>query len=203
MFKTWAFCWRWKRNWLLKHHAGVIKAGQLILSRWQKVKDVFIWKNKSGFRVCRSDRHVLLLQTFLIQNSMIDLGSRLCDVWPVNCCTVARGNFLLQSIQTVCEPHSLLVTGYLRLLSLVVKWPWHEADHWPPCSAENKNVWSCFSTPHVSCSCAHGQLYFLLLLLSRTSKFVCQLMGICWRTNCYNDRANKLWAVFVPLSWLC
>jgi len=50
---------------------------------------------------------------------------------------------------------------------------------------------------------AQGQLYLLLLLISHTSKFVCQLMGICWITKHFNDCANKLWAVFVPVSWCC
>jgi len=47
-----------------------------------------------------------LLQGFLRQNSMIDSGFRLCDVWQVNCCAVARGNFLLQSIQTGSGNHT-------------------------------------------------------------------------------------------------
>jgi hypothetical protein len=32
-------------------------------------------------------------------------------------------------------------------LSLGIKWPWREADHSPPSSAEVKNAWSCTSNP--------------------------------------------------------
>jgi len=42
----------------------------------------------------------LYLQSSLRDIIVIDSGSRLCDVWPLKCCSVARGNFLLQSIQT-------------------------------------------------------------------------------------------------------
>jgi len=136
---------------------------------------MFLFQNQMGFP-WMSNEHVLLLQAFLRQNVMIDSGSRLCNVWPVNCCV------------------------YLRLLSLVVKWPWHEADHWPPCSAENKNVWSCFSSPHVSCSIAQGQMYLLFYCchahLSLCAKWwgcvVEQAVIITELENC---------ELFVPLSW--
>jgi len=85
---TWDIAWRWKMNWLLKCHAGVIKDGKLILSRLQEIKDVVIWKNKCGFSECQTYKYILMLQAFLIQNIMTDSGSRLCDVWPMNCCSV-------------------------------------------------------------------------------------------------------------------
>jgi len=78
----------------------------MIFSRWQKIRDVFVWKNKCSFRACHTYKHVSLLRAFLQQNSMIDSGSRLCDVWWMNCCAVARGNFLLQSIQTGSGNHT-------------------------------------------------------------------------------------------------
>ena len=86
---TWDIAWSWKMNWLLKCHGGVIKDGQLILSRLQKIKDVFIWKNKCGFSECQTYKYILMLQAFLRQNIMTDSGSSLCDVWPMNCCSVA------------------------------------------------------------------------------------------------------------------
>ena len=64
----------------MKCHAGVIKDGQLILSRLQKIKDVVIWKNKCGFSECQTYKHTLLLQAFFRQNIVTDSGSRLCDV---------------------------------------------------------------------------------------------------------------------------
>ena len=151
---------------------------------------VFFGKTKSVSEYVKLADVFLLMHAFLWQNIMIGSGSRLSDIWPLNCCAVARGNHP----GWVWESPSFLLRIYLRILSLVVKWP---------CSAEKKKVWNCFSIPHVSCSCTQGQLYLLLLLLWHTSKFFCQLTGICWKTNCYSDWANKLWAVFVPLSWCC
>jgi hypothetical protein len=58
----------------------VYKRGAVDFVKVTKIKDVSIWKNKCGFRVCQTYKHVLLLQAFLRQNIMIDSGSRLCDV---------------------------------------------------------------------------------------------------------------------------
>jgi len=68
--------------------------------------------------------------------------------------------------------HSTLEASFIG-----VKWPWHEADHWPPCNAGNKNVWSCFSHPHVSCSCTQEQLYLIILLLSCISNLYANWQG--------------------------
>ena len=83
-----------------KLHTSIIKAGQLILSRWQ-IEHVFIWKTNSV------SEYVKLTNVFLyLQSSLsIDSGTKLCDVWLLNCCSVERGNFLLQSIQTASGNH--------------------------------------------------------------------------------------------------
>jgi len=97
---------------------------------------VLFGKTKSVSEYVKLANMFLLMQTFLRQNIMIDSGSRLCDIWQLNCCAVARGNHP----DWFWESPSLLFTRYLRILSLVVKWQR---------SAEKKKVWSCFSNPHV------------------------------------------------------
>jgi len=65
----------------------------------------------------------LLLQAFLRQNVMNDAGSSLCDVWPVNCCAVARSNFLLQSIQTGSGNHPV---SYSQDTWCFFHWWWND-----------------------------------------------------------------------------
>jgi hypothetical protein len=50
---------------------------------------------------------------------------------------------------TILGPTQLPIQWVQGSLSLGVKWPGHEADQSPPCSAEFKNVWSYTSTPYV------------------------------------------------------
>jgi hypothetical protein len=164
---------------------------------------VLFGKTKAASEYVKFANMFLLLQAVLRQNIMIDSGSRLCDVWPMNCCWVARGDFLLQIIQTgyVNHPASYSQDTEASVIGgkMKIAWSWPQTDK----QCEKKNMWSCFSNPHVSCCCAQGQLYLLLLLISCTSKLVCQLTGIRWRTKDFSECANKLWAVFVPFSWCC
>jgi hypothetical protein len=176
MVKTQPFAWRWRKNWLLNHHISIIKAGQFILSKWQ-IKLISVWKAFVVSEYVKLSNMFLFLQSSLRYNSMIDSWSRLSDVWPPKCCAVATGNFPLQSIQAESGTTQPLIDRSLKFFSLAVQWPLHEGENWLPCSAENRNMWSCFSSTHVSCFCAQEQLYLLHLLVSRTLSFYANWCG--------------------------
>jgi hypothetical protein len=60
--------------------------------------------------------------------------------------TGAGNSSLYHRIQNGSGAHPASYTMVTGVLSPGVKWPWREADHSPPSSAEVKNAWSYTST---------------------------------------------------------
>ena len=166
-------------------------------------KHVFILKNKfvSENANCK---HVLLLQASLREKSVVYSGSRLCGVLPVKFCAVARGYFLLQSIQTgsgnQLASFSQDTWGFFH-------WWWN--DHNMKLTTDRHVVlrirmFGAVSPTPIFLAPAHKDNCPFYLYSSHAPILFCaNSTWICWRTQYFNDCANNLWAVFVPLSRCC